>query len=154
LSYKQQLFYRVRVAFISIVGMGAIYFLTSFSEHDCQWLLPSMGAAWVLVVFQPSSSIKRFLLLNILAAIIGGVSAILLPSPVAVIVALVCIVLIMQWGKWAHPPAGATAVLTGSVGETFDFRFLAFPLLPNLLVMCLMIWAVRWATREKSSELD
>ncbi|WP_024850630.1 HPP family protein [Hydrogenovibrio kuenenii] len=125
--------------FISILAITIIsrYFL----GQDAFWLLiPSMGASAVLLFAVPHGPLSQPWPLiggNLISAIIGVTSALLISDQVIAIASAVGLsILGMYYFKCIHPPGGATAMITVLATKSvhsLGYSFIMTPVLLNTL---------------------
>ncbi len=138
------------------LGAGLAILLTGWISQaalgtapDLPWLIAPMGASAVLVFVLPASPLSQPWPVaggHLIAAAVGLACHAIVPLPaLAAALAVGLAIALMSLARCLHAPAGGTAVLAALASPAvagLGWRFLVFPVLPNVLVLivCGLIW--------------
>jgi CBS domain-containing membrane protein len=132
---------RVRVVLGALVGIGVTALLTQAfvpAGSLLPWMVAPMGASAVLVFGVPASPMAQPWSVvggNTLSALMGVISAMLIPEPhLAAAVAVATAIGAMFIFGCLHPPGGASALLM-VLTHTVDPTFVLFPVLFNAVAL-------------------
>lgn len=134
---------RMFCAFGALLGLAVSSWLSwlILGEFNA-WYIAPMGASSVLLFAVPSSPLAQpwnIVVGNTLAALIGVLCAQYIPeTTVAFSLAVALAIFVMMSTDSLHPPSGAvamTAVLGGASVHHLGFKFIAYPVLLNSLLL-------------------
>lgn len=134
---------------LAILVTGWISQAALGAAPDLPWLIAPMGASAVLVFVLPASPLSQPWPVaggHLIAAGVGLACHTVVPLPwLAAALAVGIATALMSLARCLHAPAGGTAVLTALASPAvaqLGWKFLAFPVLPNvlLLIACGLAW--------------
>ena len=125
------------------------------------WYIAPMGASSVLLFAVPSSPLAQpwnIVVGNTLAAFIGVLCAQYIPEvTLAFSIAVALAIFLMMSSDSLHPPSGAvamTAVLGGASVHQLGFKFIAYPVLLNSLLLLAVAVIFNFLFRQNNFFID